>query len=130
MKPELQEKLTKDFPKIFADTDKTPQESAMVFGIATGDGWFWIIHHLCRALQELTDIDGEPQAIAFQVKEKFGGLKFYVNGVSSEQYSLIHFAESLSYSVCEECGAMANVSLRKDGWIRTLCDTCEEKRDQ
>ena len=126
MKPELQKKLTKDFPKIFGDIDKTPQESAMSFGILTGDGWYWIIRHLCRALQERTDEHGEPQVVASQVKEKFGGLRFYVNGASDEQYSLIHFIEGLSFSVCEECGSMANVSLRKTGWLVTLCDSCEE----
>jgi hypothetical protein len=128
MTPERQEQLTKDFPKIFGNTKKTPKESAMAFGISTGDGWYWIINHLCRALQGRTDEFGEPQIVASQVKEKFGGLRFYVNGASDEQYSLIHFTESLSYSVCEECGTMDKVSLRKDGWIMTLCDTCDEKR--
>jgi hypothetical protein len=126
----MQEKLNKKFPKIFRDTDKTPRESCMAFGVSTGDGWYWIINHLCRALQERTDEHGEPQVVAAQIKEKFGGLRFYVNGASDEQYSLIHFTENLSFSVCEECGCMANVSLRKTGWIRTLCDTCEELRQK
>ncbi len=128
MKPEMQEKLIRNFPFIFAETNKTPKESAMAFGIATGEGWYWIINHLCRALQGRTNEFGEPQVIASQVKEKFGGLRFYVNGASDEQYSLIHFTESLSFSVCEDCGAMGNVSLRRRGWIRTLCDACEELR--
>jgi hypothetical protein len=128
MKPELQEKLTKDYPKIFANKDKTPRESAMAFGISTGDGWYWIINHLCRALQERTDDFGEPQIVASQVKEKFGTLRFYVNSASEEQYSLIRFTEMLSGSVCEECGTMADVSLRKGGWIVTLCDPCDGKR--
>lgn len=132
MKQHRQEELFEEFPKIFADKNKTPQESAMAAGITTGDGWFWLIHHLCRALQECTDKDGSPQVVAFQVKEKFGGLKFYINNGSgsNEQYSLIHFTESLSYSVCEECGSMADISLRKGGWIRALCDTCNERHKQ
>jgi len=130
MKPEFQEKLTKDFPKIFGDTDKTPQESAMAFGISTGDGWYWLINSLCGQLQHLTDVDKRPQIIASQVKEKFGGLRFYVSGASEDQYAVLEFAESLSFSICEECGAMANVSLRRTGWLRTLCDSCEEKREK
>ena len=43
MKSEMQEKLNKDFPKIFRDTDKTPQESCMAFGVATGR-WMVLDH--------------------------------------------------------------------------------------
>lgn len=57
--------------------------------------------------------------IATQVKEKFGGLRFYVSGASDEQYNYISFAESMSYRTCEECGAQGR--LYTDGWHRTLC---------
>jgi hypothetical protein len=100
----------------------------MCFGINTGDGWFWIINHLCKALQERTDEHGETQVVAFQVKQKFGGLRFYINSASDEQYSLIHFTELLSYAVCEECGTMEHVEkVTKNGWISTRCKKCEEK---
>ena len=60
------------------------------------------------------------QVVAVQVKEKFGGLRFYVNGASDEIYNYISFAESMSYRVCEEYGAPGKTYT--DGWHTTLCD--------
>lgn len=58
--------------------------------------------------------------IASQVKEKFGGLRFYVNNANDEHYHYIYFAESMSYRTCEECGAPGQTYHM--GWYRTLCD--------
>lgn len=58
--------------------------------------------------------------VASQVKEKFGGLRFYVNGAIDKHWNYIHFAESMSCTICEECGAPGK--RYTDGWHRTLCD--------
>lgn len=125
MRQKQQQKLYDAYPKIFADAGKPVDQSPMAFGIQTGDGWFWLINHLCRHLQDLTDKRGLPQVVAFQVKEKFGGLRFYVVTANIEQYHAIEFAESLSFATCEECGAMEDVKrLSKNGWLSTRCDKC------
>jgi hypothetical protein len=62
--------------------------------------------------------------VAVQVKEKFGGLRFYVNGAIDEHYNYISFAESMSYRTCEECGAPGK--RYTDGWHRVLCDVHAE----
>jgi hypothetical protein len=59
-------------------------------------------------------------SVAVQVKEKFGGLRFYVHGASNKHWDYISFAESMSYRTCEECGAAGKTYT--DGWHRTLCD--------
>ena len=59
-------------------------------------------------------------SVAVQVKEKFGGLRFYVNGATDKHWNFISFAESMSYRTCEECGAVGKTYT--DGWHRTLCD--------
>lgn len=56
----------------------------------------------------------------FQVKEKFGGLRFYIGNGSDEIFSRIHEAEVDSYKTCEVCGKPGRE--RGGGWIRTLCD--------
>lgn len=58
---------------------------------------------------------------ASQVKEKFGGLRFYYDGGDDIVSGMVRMAESMSYRTCEECGApgMSN----SYGWISTLCDT-------
>jgi hypothetical protein len=58
--------------------------------------------------------------VAVQVKEKFGGLRFYVNGATDKHWSYISFAESMSYRTCESCGAPGK--RYTDGWHKTLCD--------
>lgn len=62
----------------------------------------------------------------FQVKEKFGGLRFYIGTGTEAMFDLIRAAEERSFQVCEDCGAMA--TLREHlPWMRTLCTTCLEK---
>ena len=58
--------------------------------------------------------------VAVQVKEKFGGLRFYVQAATDKHYNFISFAESMSYRTCEDCGAPGKTYT--DGWHTTLCD--------
>jgi hypothetical protein len=58
--------------------------------------------------------------VAVQVKEKFGGLRFYVQAATDKHYNYISFAESMSYRTCEECGNPGKTYT--DGWHMTLCD--------
>jgi hypothetical protein len=58
--------------------------------------------------------------VAVQVKEKFGGLRFYVQAATDEHYNYISFAESMSYRTCEQCGAPGK--RYTDGWHKVLCD--------
>jgi hypothetical protein len=58
--------------------------------------------------------------VAVQVKEKFGGLRFYVQAATDKHYQFISFAEVMSYRTCEECGAPGKTYT--DGWHTTLCD--------
>lgn len=60
------------------------------------------------------------QVEAVQVKEKFGGLRFYTDCVPDDYIrGLISLAESLSVRTCEVCGAPGKQG--GQGWIRTLC---------
>jgi len=61
---------------------------------------------------------------ASQVKEKFGGLRFYMTHGTEEVYALISKAEALSCKTCEECGGPGEK--RAGTWIRTLCINCKE----
>ena len=57
--------------------------------------------------------------IARQVKEKYGGLRFYADNMSENHYMLINFAQSLSLTTCEICGKMGKQI--NAGWITTRC---------
>jgi hypothetical protein len=56
-----------------------------------------------------------------QVKEKFGGLRFYINEGTDEIHQRIGQAELESMKTCEITGKLGKI--RTDiGWHRTLCD--------
>ena len=82
-------------------------------------------HHQTYTQEELENrkqkLDKCHIPVAAQVKEKFGGLRFYVESATDDHYQKISFVESLSYSVCEECGTTKDVHVFNLGWIRTLC---------
>jgi hypothetical protein len=69
-----------------------------------------------------TYIGSYPRAA--QVKEKFGGLRFYMTSGSDEIYDLINKAEVLSRKTCEECGQPGEEGA--GSWIRTLCESCHK----
>jgi len=119
-------KIFKKYPKIFRQKDLSPRETCMCWGLEIGLGWYWLVDKLCEFLQFNIDKNNQPQLEAVQVKEKFGGLRFYVTGANSEQQKVIDFVEFLSHFICERCGTTKNVSQTK-GWIKTLCKTCRKK---
>jgi len=75
--------------------------------------------------RRLMDEEAEKIPVVSQVKEKFGGLRFYVYGATDEQYGMIRLAEAMSYKVCEVCGSRGKPN-RDGGWISTRC---KEHRD-
>lgn len=92
------------------------------FGFEIQDGWLPLVYKLCEDLQA-TGFPSEGSGVG-QIKEKFGGLRFYVDIATKEQYSLIDKAEEDSYHICEYCGEPG--TLTKGGWLKTLCEKCKE----
>ena len=79
-------------------------------------GWFPLIKDLITDLIEL----GLNKEVC-QVKEKFGGLRCYINDGSDEVFNRIHKAEKESLTICEITGKVGE--LRTDiPWFRTLSD--------
>lgn len=72
-----------------------------------------------RGYREIKEV---YQVVAVQVKEKFGGLRFYYNGGSEYVDGLVAMAEAISYVTCERCGKVGKPN--NSGWIVTLCDDC------
>lgn len=116
---EMQEYFPKVYPKIF---------SGKYGGIAVGKGWFDILNSACQLIQGHLDWKPDvPQVVAQQVKEKFGGLRFYVDGGDEYTQGVIAMAEFMSGKTCEECGAPGTSG--GSGWISTLCSTHREQRE-
>jgi len=115
MKEELEKKLLEKYPKIIQ------------CGLAIGDGWYFILDTLCMSLQSDTDNNRAPQVRAVQIKEKFGGLRFYVDGGNEKQYGMIWLAEAMAGRTCEKCGTTKDVKRRGKSWVKTLCGKCNEE---
>ena len=140
MNKEHTEKLEKEFPWI------TPTDG---YGIGVGDGWYDLVYTLCHNIHHAIKFENEcvenyrkdPKGFTWkpaskpynypevhQIKEKFGGLRFYCATPSGTRYELrgmLQLAESFSFRICESCGNKGEV--RDHAWVRTLCDKCEKK---
>ena len=146
MKEELQDSLYNKYPRIFVQKDLPSSETCMCWGVCTGDGWYNIISALCQSIQQYLDChngDGEfeyrkkfhsdshtpvRQVETVQVKEKFGGLRFYYIGGNNCIRGMINMAEALSCVTCEDC---SNPGIQNGpGWIRTLCKPCRIAHDK
>lgn len=135
MKKELQEKLFSQYPKIFAQKDLDKTQTAMCWGIACGDGWYTLLDTLCVNIQNrITNVNRnkseEDKLVcqAVQVKEKFGGLCFYIYGGDDYIDGLVSLAESMSYRTCSECGNPSEENKTNRGWIYTMCANCKEDK--
>ena len=95
-------------------TDKYKVTSPKDFEVESG--WYPLLYDL---IKELVD-NGWDKTIT-QVKEKFGGLRFYISTYNETLEGIINKYEKLSYQTCEWCGEPGKI--RNDiGWYRTLCD--------
>lgn len=130
MNIELQKKLIDKYPKIFpaAPAIYPPEHPIHMYGIECGDGWYELIDCLCRLIQHHIDSNTDReirQVIAVQIKQKFGGLRFYYEGGNNIIGGMVQTIEYLSYHACEKCGTNQNVTATK-GYVQVLCKSCLE----
>ena len=117
MNKELEKKLFDRFS--FFKPKKSLMESLMGFGFDCDDGWFDIIYSLCEEVEKLVKDIKEFEVI--QVKEKFGGLRFYTNFSNDEIHKLVGEAMKKSQRTCEICGKVGTLC-SKNNWVKTLCE--------
>jgi hypothetical protein len=99
-----------------------------------GNGWRQLLWDLCVELEpHVESLDREiatrePQVnfVVLQVKEKFGGLRFYTNFTSEAIDDCIRRAQERALTTCMDCGQPAR--LRTQGRWHVACDVCEANR--
>lgn len=93
-----------------------------------GEGWRPLIRGLDVNLRDL-----DPDYIIGQVKEKFGGLRYYVDAFTSEYAeeadALVRAAEDISLKICEECGAPGEAKAIGGFLVKTLCSHCRRETE-
>jgi hypothetical protein len=85
------------------------------------DGWYDIIDVLCESLQAWTDLNGAPQVVVSEVKEKWGQLSFNVKRGGREQDGMIIMAEEMSVRICELCGNACKLLVAGERYL-ARCD--------
>ena len=107
MRKELEQKLVERWPTWFK-TEGDIRYTLMPRGFTHDDGWFDILWRLCEDLEPLVakfEQETGSQFEVLQVKEKFGGLRFYVNCRRNEAIrQRIGIAADESFRTCEVCG--------------------------
>jgi hypothetical protein len=122
MRKALEQTLVERWPTWF-NTEGDIRHTLMPWGFTHDDGWFDIVWRLCENLEPLVSEFEQAAGCQFevlQVKEKFGGLRFYVNHRNDAIRRRILAAQEESFHTCEVCGQPGR--LREDGRIKTLCD--------
>lgn len=99
--------------------DKGPIVTSNFFSVS--EGWYDLIKCL---IDELIALGWDKKIL--QVKEKFGGLRFYPETFPDGGHEVCQKYESLSFKTCEKCGNEGQ--LRSGGWVQTLCDEHAEGR--
>ena len=132
MRQELDSLLCQKYPKMMVNRNKNMQETCMCWGFECGDGWYNILNQLMGNIQHHIDWKNRKEEVVAQVtldqvKEKFGTLRFYYSGGDDAIDGMVRMAESMSGVTCEECSAPAQT--HGPGWIRTICEPCETKRE-
>jgi len=118
------ERMEKSYPKMLAGK----------YGrFAVGKGWYPIIERLCKSIQQHIEFENKkeevcPQVVVEQIKEKFGGLRFYYQGGDDYIHGLVAMAEEWAGVACETCGGIGE--RRGGGWIKNLCDVHYEESEK
>lgn len=116
------------YPILYQNYAMPPSSSPMCFGFECGKGWLGIIDELSSKIEAWNKVNLDSPVIAQQVKEKFGGLRFYANCSVKEVDQWIIEAEDKAWNTCSRCGSTHNI-IHTEGWIETICKKCLNKKE-
>lgn len=129
MDQSLQEKLYTDFPKLFRTKDLPETKCLMCYGICCSDGWFELLYHMCREIDNICrDLEGDQYPAFFQIKQKFGELRVYFkymtddHDLSDKIYKIVLNYSIKSNRTCEICGEYGDLHVNKTGYIYVSCE--------
>lgn len=109
-----------------------PWFDGLVWGFRCHDGWSRIITELTEEIARIVDgPQGAPELRVVEVKQKLGGLRYYVWHVPEKHALAVaeakQRAEERSFETCEVCGKPGKL-VRSDGYWHTACPEHEDPR--
>lgn len=124
--PLTKELIISKYPEMYRD---------IPCGFNCPDGWLPLVDELSSKLVLLAPENFKVE----QVKEKFGGLRFYTNFENEEISTLIGDFETRSYDTCDICAKEVSPdslevftcgsNLEGRGWDVTRCVSCRKEND-
>lgn len=98
MNKENTDKLFRKYAFLYRGRFDSIRGNLMGFGFECPDSWYDLIDTLSDLISRHADKTGS-HVKAVQVKEKFGGLRFYVDDSDETIDAYIRFAEAMSYMI-------------------------------
>ncbi len=127
MTPELQDALYRAWPETFRQKDWDATRTAMCWGFQCGDGWSGLIDAVCEVMTAHARSGAHGILEATTVKQKWGGLRFYVDGDCEFCQGVLRLAEHYSELVCEETGRPGwKMAEKPYGMVKTLAPDVAE----
>lgn len=152
MTAELENQLETTYFFMMRNEDISKQFNNMYqhFGCEIDDGWYSLLNSLCEEIMQAYKRHAcPPDIVVDQVKEKFGGLRFYyhfydrpvqihafdgLGNFSSRRYpvgneirkeiaNIVRKWENESLKIFEKCGTQGVLRTELQ-WICVLCDDC------
>lgn len=122
-KEEFENEIILSCPNLFKNSRVSDIKGYLRFGFDIQDGWYDLVRDLCTKLEKRVQVltpQEQEDVYVQQVKEKWGGLRFYMQSPDEGMHDLVHQAEERSIHTCEWCGEEGKQ--RNDiGWVQTLC---------
>lgn len=87
------------------------------------EGWVDIVKEALKNAKAL-----DPNLKVTQIKEKFGGLRLYVDSDDPMVNRIVADTEKKSMKVCQKCSAPGEHQTVR-GWYVTMCETCKKERE-
>ena len=117
-------RIMRAWPEIYGPGPWPVSRTLLGWGFGCGRGWYPLLERLSADLAVLIREDGLTGFRVQQVKEKFGGLRFYTYGGNARSDARITLAEDEAATTCEACGAQPARLRDQDVWLATQCDRC------
>lgn len=110
MKPELKDKLFRDFPGVFVDNCT----------ISSGDGWYDLCRIVGSDVQRYRENDAD--VVITNIRTKLGTMRVDIHGGGKLAWNTILFAMNMSEKTCEQCGEDGRIH-NHEGVVLARCDT-------
>lgn len=114
--------LINDFPLTLKNVKK--------HGLSINDGWEPLLRNMLVKIEKIISSYStykQENCYATQIKEKLGGLRFYMMGISDDISKIIDEAEAKSFAICEYCGNDGFMCISHNFIYKTMCEKCAKK---